>query len=327
MLRFFTLVTGLGLISPVFPVLAQAVAPVAQAPADLPTGERWLKHFREDLLPFWNVPDAWGFPRGNFPTFRGNDGHAVDWVKPPAELATAPGWIKENFGREYVRMKSRQTYFYGVAYHLTGDPEMLELARKNAAEAGVDNVEFVEGYLEDIPLPDGCVDVVLSNCVINLAPDKQAVFCEIVRVLKPGGRLAVSDIALKKPLPPEIGGDLMAYVGCIAGAILIDEYRRWLIDAGFAQVDILDTGNDLNAYAKVENQSCCCPPPAASSLPLTLNSVSLAATLTANSTATTTTGAYVITVTAESGSITQTSTVNVGTELPKSANWRLLMTK
>lgn len=132
MLRFFTLVTGLGLISPVFPVLAQAVAPVAQAPADLPTGERWLKHFREDLLPFWNVPDAWGFPRGNFPTFRGNDGHAVDWVKPPAELATAPGWIKENFGREYVRMKSRQTYFYGVAYHLTGDPEMLELARDGA---------------------------------------------------------------------------------------------------------------------------------------------------------------------------------------------------
>ncbi|GLH73288.1 N-acylglucosamine 2-epimerase [Geothrix limicola] len=113
---------------------AQSPAPSAQAqlPADLPTGERWLKHFNEDLLPFWNQPDAWGQPRGDFPTFRSNDGHAVDWTKPPEELATAPGWIKENFGREYVRMKSRQTYFYGVAYHLTGDPKMLELARDGA---------------------------------------------------------------------------------------------------------------------------------------------------------------------------------------------------
>jgi len=108
-------------------------SPSAQIPADLPTGERWLRHFNEDLLPFWNVPDAWGTPRGDFPTFRGNDGRTVDWAKPPAELAEAPGWIKENFGREYVRMKSRQTYFYGVAYHLTGDPKMLQLARDGAA--------------------------------------------------------------------------------------------------------------------------------------------------------------------------------------------------
>ncbi len=108
-------------------------APAVAVPADLPSGERWLRHFREDLLPFWNVPAAWGSPRGNFPTFRGNDGRAVDWTQPPEELATAPGWIKEAFGREYVRMKSRQTYFYGVAYHLTGDAKMLELARDGAA--------------------------------------------------------------------------------------------------------------------------------------------------------------------------------------------------
>ncbi len=114
---------------------AQAPKPpsAATVPADLPSGERWLRHFREDLLPFWNVPDAWGTPRGDFPTFRRNDGRVVDWAKPPEELATAPGWIKDNFGREYVRMKSRQTYFYGVAYHLTGDPKMLELARDGAA--------------------------------------------------------------------------------------------------------------------------------------------------------------------------------------------------
>jgi hypothetical protein len=108
------------------------------------------------------------------------------------------------------------------------------------------------------------VDCVISNCVINLAPDKPAVFREIVRVLKPGGRLAVSDIALKKPLPAEIGQDLMAYVGCIAGAVLIDEYRRQLAEAGFAAVQVIDTGADLNAYAKVENQGGCCSPAASS---------------------------------------------------------------
>lgn len=115
-----------------FPAAAQT-GPATAIPADLPTGERWLQHFREDLLPFWNLPDAWGQPQGNFPTFRGNDGKAVDWAKPPEELAEAPGWIQENLGRDYVRMKSRQTYFYGVAYHLTGDPKMLELARDGAA--------------------------------------------------------------------------------------------------------------------------------------------------------------------------------------------------
>jgi SAM-dependent methyltransferase len=106
---------------------------------------------------------------------------------------------------------------------------------------------------------------VISNCVINLAPDKPAVFREIARVLKTGGRLAVSDIALKKPLPAELGQDLMAYVGCIAGAILIEDYRRELCEAGFAAVEVIDTGADLNAYAKVENQGGCCPPAASGS--------------------------------------------------------------
>ena len=104
------------------------------------------------------------------------------------------------------------------------------------------------------------MDCVITNCVINLAPDKPAVFREIARVLKPGGRLAVSDIALKKPLPPELGQDLMAYVGCIAGAIPIEEYRRGLVEAGFAHVEVIDSGADLNAYAKVENQAGCCSP-------------------------------------------------------------------
>src|SRR5690606_16337945 len=121
----------------------------------------------------------------------------------------------------------------GQAIGIDMTPEMLELAQTNAAKSGLSNVEFYKSTIDMLPLPDASVDCVISNCVINLASDKRAVFCEIARVLKPGGRLAVSDIALKKPLPSEVGNDLMAYVGCIAGAIPIEEYRAGLIDAGF----------------------------------------------------------------------------------------------
>jgi SAM-dependent methyltransferase len=158
----------------------------------------------------------------------------------------------------------------GKAIGIDMTDEMLELARRNAAKGnnghGFTNVEFHKATIDKLPLPVASVDCVISNCVINLAPDKPAVFAEIARVLKPGGRLAVSDIALKKPLPAEIGQDLMAYVGCIAGAVLIEDYRRQLTEAGFAAVEIIDTGADLNAYAKVENQSGCCSPPASSLL-------------------------------------------------------------
>lgn len=156
----------------------------------------------------------------------------------------------------------------GKAIGIDMTPEMLALARKNAAKAGHKNVEFYESTIDSLPLPDASVDCVISNCVINLAPDKTAVFREIARVLKPGGRLAVSDIALKKPLPPEVGNDLMAYVGCIAGAIFIDEYKTGLAEAGFSGVQILDTGSDLNAYAKVEGQAGCCSPSMSEGLPV-----------------------------------------------------------
>src|SRR4051812_26227565 len=148
-------------------------------------------------------------------------------------------------------------------------PEMIDLARRNAATRNngepFTNVEFHLATIDKLPLPDNSVDCVISNCVINLAPDKPAVFREIARVLKPGGRLATSDIALKRELPPELGDDLMAYVGCIAGAIPIDEYRRGLIEAGFAAVEVIDSGADLNAYAQVEGQAGCCSPPASTS--------------------------------------------------------------
>jgi arsenite methyltransferase len=152
----------------------------------------------------------------------------------------------------------------GRAIGIDMTPEMIELARRNAAKAndgaGYQNVEFHLATIEKLPLPDNSVDCVISNCVINLAPDKPAVFREIARVLKPGGRLAVSDIALKQPLPPDISNDIMAYVGCISGAIQIEDYKRQLSAAGFSNVQVVDSGTDLNVYAKIENQSGCCAP-------------------------------------------------------------------
>ncbi len=148
----------------------------------------------------------------------------------------------------------------GKAIGIDMTPEMLALARANAAKSGLANVEFHQATIDKLPLADSSVDCVISNCVINLAPDKRAVFREVARVLKPGGRLAVSDIALKRPLPEEIGKNLLAYVGCIAGAISIEDYRAGLLGAGFAHVEIIDTRTDLTVYGKVEKQSGCCSP-------------------------------------------------------------------
>jgi arsenite methyltransferase len=152
----------------------------------------------------------------------------------------------------------------GRAIGIDMTPEMVERARRNA-EHGNDgkpftNVEFHLATIDKLPLPDNSVDCVISNCVINLAPNKSAVFREIARVLKPGGRVAVSDIALKKELPREVANDISAYTGCIAGAIPIADYKRGLLEAGFSRVEVVDSAADLNAYAKLENQSGCCSP-------------------------------------------------------------------
>jgi len=137
-------------------------------------------------------------------------------------------------------------------------PEMIELARRNAGDTA--NVEFHLAQIHDMPLPDGTADCIISNCVINLAPDKRAVFREMARVLKPGGRVAISDIALKKALPEDLATDLAAYVGCFAGAIAVEQYREQLADAGFTEIAVLDAHADLNAYANVDGQSGCCSP-------------------------------------------------------------------
>lgn len=135
--------------------------------------------------------------------------------------------------------------------------EMLERARAGMQKLGLTNVEFYQTTIDKLPLADNSVDCVISNCVINLVPDKLAVFREILRVLKPGGRVALSDIALKQELPNEVKQSVEAYVGCISGAILIDAYRRLLEQAGFASVVVTDTGSDLNAYAIASDVGCC----------------------------------------------------------------------
>lgn len=158
----------------------------------------------------------------------------------------------------------------GRAVGIDMTPEMIELARRNAARGNngqpFTNVEFYLATIDKLPLADNSVDCVISNCVINLATDKTAVLREIARVLKPGGRLAVSDIALKKPIPRELDESVRAYVGCISGALLIEDYRKGLQDAGFSNVEVIDSGADLNVYAKLEIQSSCCSPASDDSL-------------------------------------------------------------
>jgi SAM-dependent methyltransferase len=160
-----------------------------------------------------------------------------------------------------VLLASRKVGAEGKAIGIDMTEDMLERARKNAATFGGGtapaNVEFQLGRIEQLPLADASVDCLISNCVINLAPNKPAVFREMVRVLKPGGRIAVSDIALKRPLPAELAQDIMAYVGCIAGAILISEYQNGLAAAGFVSVQVTDSGADLNAYALAGESGCC----------------------------------------------------------------------
>jgi arsenite methyltransferase len=129
----------------------------------------------------------------------------------------------------------------GRAIGLDMTAEMLSLARRNAAEAGVTNVEFVEGYLEDIPLPDASVDVVISNCVINLAADKRVVLREAARVLRPGGRIAVSDVVADPDMDETTRADMAQWTGCIAGALTETQYRSALGDAGLIDVEITET--------------------------------------------------------------------------------------
>ena len=141
-----------------------------------------------------------------------------------------------------VLLSARRVAPGGHAYGVDMTDEMLALANANREKAGVENATFLKGTIERVPLPDAAVDVVISNCVINLADDKGVVIREAFRVLKPGGRLAVSDMVEIRPLPEAVKQDLEARAGCIAGTIPVADYRRLLVDAGFESPDIEITG-------------------------------------------------------------------------------------
>jgi ubiquinone/menaquinone biosynthesis C-methylase UbiE len=140
-----------------------------------------------------------------------------------------------------VLISARRVGPTGKAIGLDMTDEMLELARANAAEAGLENVEFVKGYLEDMPLADGAVDVVISNCVINLSGDKPQVLREAARVLRPGGRFAVSDVIADPDMDEQTRADLAAWTGCVAGALTEGEFRAALHEAGLEDIEIRET--------------------------------------------------------------------------------------
>jgi SAM-dependent methyltransferase len=209
------------------------------------------------------VAEAFGYTAEELTSIPAEANMGLSCGNPTATAHLRPGEVVVDLGSGGgldVFLASKQVGPTGRAIGIDMTPAMIERARTNAKSGGYTNVDFHLSTIDKIPLPDASVDCVISNCVLNLAPDKPAVFREIARVLKHGGRLAVSDIALKHELPEAIAKSAAAYVGCIAGAIRIDDYRSGLLAAGFEHVEIVDSGADLNAYAKVENQSGCCSP-------------------------------------------------------------------
>ena len=210
------------------------------------------------------VAEAFGYSAEELTSIPAEANMGLSCGNPTAIASLRPGEVVVDLGSGGgldVFLASKLVGPNGKAIGIDMTSEMIERARANAQKGGYDNVEFHLATIDRLPLPDASVDCVISNCVINLAPDKPAVFREIARVLKPGGRVAISDIALKGELPPAIAQSMAAYVGCVSGAIAIDEYRQSLLSAGFEHVEIVDSGADLNAYAKVENQSSCCSAP------------------------------------------------------------------
>ncbi len=217
------------------------------------------------------VAEAFGYTAEELTSIPAEANMGLSCGNPTATAHIRPGEVVVDLGSGGgldVFLAAKMVGPEGRAIGVDMTPSMIERARTNAKTGGYTNVEFYQSTIDRIPLPDASVDCVISNCVLNLAPDKPAVFREIARVLKPGGRMAVSDIALKQELPEDVARSIAAYVGCIAGAIQIDAYRTGLLAAGFEHVEIVDSGSDLNAYAKVENQSGCCSPTMDASNPL-----------------------------------------------------------
>src|SRR5207245_153959 len=163
---------------------------------------------------------------------------------PTALAQLSPGEVVLDLGSGGgidVLLSAKRVGPSGKAYGLDMTDEMLALARANQRKAGVDNVEFLKGEIESIPLPDASVDVVISNCVINLSADKDRVLAEAFRVLRPGGRFAVSDVVVPGEVPPSLRRSVELWIGCVAGALSEDDYRAKLAKAGFTQIEVEPT--------------------------------------------------------------------------------------
>lgn len=175
-----------------------------------------------------SIAEAFGYSAEELASIPAEANMGLSCGNPLATAGLRPGEVVVDLGCGGgldVFLSAKKVAPHGKAIGIDMTPQMLELARRNAKKQGVENVEFHHATIDRLPLVDGSVDCVISNCVVNLAPDKDAVFREIFRVLKPGGRVAISDIALKKPLLQELADNLLAYVGCISGAIPIAVYE------------------------------------------------------------------------------------------------------
>jgi SAM-dependent methyltransferase len=207
------------------------------------------------------VAQAFGYSPEELASIPSSANMGLSCGNPTATASLRPGEVVVDLGSGGgldVFLAAQKVGPTGRAVGIDMTPDMIERATQAARQAGLTNVEFHLAEIENLPLDTDSVDCVISNCVLNLVPDKPKAFAEIFRVLKPGGRLAVSDIALKQPLPAEVSENLLAYIGCISGAILIDDYRHQLAEVGFHDIALVDSGADLMAYAEVSGASGCC---------------------------------------------------------------------
>jgi SAM-dependent methyltransferase len=178
---------------------------------------------------------------------------------PTALAAIEPGQTVLDLGSGGgidVLLSARRVGPTGFAYGLDMTDEMLELAERNRAQDGATNVKFLKGHIEEIPLPEGAVDVVISNCVINLSADKGQVLREAYRVLKPGGLFAVSDVVVQGEMPAPLRSTMESWVGCVAGALEEGEYRRLLAAAGFGEIDV-EVTREYDTQELGEMSGCC----------------------------------------------------------------------
>jgi ubiquinone/menaquinone biosynthesis C-methylase UbiE len=197
------------------------------------------------------LAQASGYSDGELDSIPDEANLGVSCGNPTAMASLRPGEVVVDLGSGGgldVFLAARKVGSSGKSIGIDMTPEMIALANKNLSRSSLDNVEFHLAEIEAMPLDTGSVDCVISNCVLNLVPDKARAFSEIARILKPGGRLAVSDIALHKVPPPEREQSVRALTGCVAGAILTSTYTELLEEAGFTSIEITDSKQNLNIY-------------------------------------------------------------------------------